>query len=149
MHAWTLFFPILYICFISVSTSGHRRWDDKDCTSLSCVKKSSVFVLFSETLLFFHTEKRHNKKGRWPWESNLCYSPLFLPFSAATSCLAGSLGQCARLTFTTVPKSASASPTTWGLGGINQSPSDMGGGAKRQIRTSPESWRLLLELYVF
>lgn len=38
---------------------------------------------------------------------------------AATGCLAESPGLCARLIFTTALKSASASPTTWGLGGIS------------------------------
>ena len=48
----------------------------------------------------------------------------FLLCPVATGCLAGSPDLCARLVFITAPKSASASLTTWGLGGIKQSQAD-------------------------
>ena len=55
-----------------------------------------------------------------------CLFPTSPPSVAVTGCLAESRDLCARLVFTTATRSASASPTTWGLSGINQSEADRG-----------------------
>lgn len=149
MHACALL-SIMYICFRSSSTSGHRRWSEKDRTSLSCLKEcfQSYVLPYSSSgshhLSFFHTGKPSliatTRRKIFFYvddcrESNLSRvsPPSFPPFSAAIGCLAKAPGQCARLIFTTVPKSASASPTTWGPGGINLSLADT---EKRKNRTS-------------
>lgn len=95
----------------------------------------SLFSLHTEKPFLISTTQSKKNYVNDCIESNLpCVSPpSFPPFLAATDCHAGTPGQCARLIFTTVPKSASASPTTWGLGGINSSPAYT---EKRKTRTS-------------